>query len=773
MLVVEAFSAKEYKSTTNLKYVEVNIPALFPLKASNDVSTTETVTNIYSNKLDVANSVVSRNSLKIPVTGLLPKTIKKGHPFILLSSDGDPYNGVLITKYLTTNPETNAIASYSEAPSSPGNAGTIYYNTTDKTTYIDNGTDWQGLGGGSSMTLEQVINLIMSGPEYRLVKQTDINNWNAKQNALGFTPENITNKGSVNGYAALDATGRVPSNQLPSFVDDVLEYTSIETFPATGEDGKIYISIASNITYRWSGSVYVPIGSDLALGETSSTAYRGDRGKVAYDHTFSTSNPHGVTKEQVGLGEVTNESKATLFTSPVFTGTPTAPTPALTSNNNEIATTEFVKKIGTDVHPDYTVIYSSEDNKLYIGNYDANFEVFTKLLSLPPTGTKLCILFYVDMTELYELEYPEIYAEDGTKFIVVKSSAVEDIVYNNFPMSFLNIEMGVCSQENNWLFGKKVGYISSDLIPMFVMNEFVDYSISKSKHLTDVHRDYWLKYFEEDDKFYIGTYDYYKTIFTKIPAIPELGTKIGIFIEEYGPLGPDNVYVQIKDEKLYAEDGKYITLMRAGYNRDYNYTIIENSSINVEIAVGRYSEKTVGYVTSSFISKNTMNDYSKLYSPMFTGTPTAPTPALTSNNDEIATTEFVKASTSQLYEKLIIYYHRVDSKFICEKYDPIEDMWVKIPTVPSPGTKYTVDFYVKTHGYNGEDIFTEDNTVFQVYDIYNDPFTLNPNVNIVCNIEFSTDNSVTVANFTSLVFISDIATTESPNFNGTPTAPQS
>ena len=67
----------------------------------------------------------------------------------------------------------------------------------------------------------------------------------------------------------------------------------------TPEDGKIYISTDSNVTYRWSGSVYVSIGSSLALGETSLTAYRGDREKIAYDHSQITGNPHGTTASDI------------------------------------------------------------------------------------------------------------------------------------------------------------------------------------------------------------------------------------------------------------------------------------------------------------------------------------------------------------------------------------------------------------------------------------------------------------------------------------------
>lgn len=89
-----------------------------------------------------------------------------------------------------------------------------------------------------------------------------------------------TEMGAANGVATLGADGKVPSGQLPSYVDDVLEYDKKSAFPATGETGKIYVTKDSNLTYRWSGTAYVEISSSLALGETSSTAYAGDKGKA-------------------------------------------------------------------------------------------------------------------------------------------------------------------------------------------------------------------------------------------------------------------------------------------------------------------------------------------------------------------------------------------------------------------------------------------------------------------------------------------------------------
>jgi hypothetical protein len=106
-------------------------------------------------------------------------------------------------------------------------------------------------------------------------------------------------KGANNGVAELDSNGKVPSGQLPSYVDDVEEYANLVGFPVTGESGKIYIALDTNLTYRWGGSTYVEISPSLALGETSASAYRGDRGKIAYDHSQSTGNPHGATTNDI------------------------------------------------------------------------------------------------------------------------------------------------------------------------------------------------------------------------------------------------------------------------------------------------------------------------------------------------------------------------------------------------------------------------------------------------------------------------------------------
>lgn len=102
--------------------------------------------------------------------------------------------------------------------------------------------------------------------------------------------------------------GKVPAAQLPGFVDDVLEGTKVSNTvfndldgnPYTPESGKLYVDVVYNKTYRWSGSIFASTNDGIALGETASTAYPGNKGKIAYDHSEVEGNPHGTTATDVG-----------------------------------------------------------------------------------------------------------------------------------------------------------------------------------------------------------------------------------------------------------------------------------------------------------------------------------------------------------------------------------------------------------------------------------------------------------------------------------------
>lgn len=131
---------------------------------------------------------------------------------------------------------------------------------------------------------------------------------------ISILSNQISDRGTAGNVATLDENGHVPASQLPSYVDDVLEGT-IATFPATGESGKIYVDTATNTSYRWSGTQYTKVASDLSLGETSSTAYRGDYGAAAYAHGITnkgsafTSNLYKITTN--GEGHVTTATAVT------------------------------------------------------------------------------------------------------------------------------------------------------------------------------------------------------------------------------------------------------------------------------------------------------------------------------------------------------------------------------------------------------------------------------------------------------------------------------
>ena len=151
-------------------------------------------------------------------------------------------------------------------------------------------------------------------------------------------------KGANNGVATLGSDGKVPSSQLPSYVDDVLEYASLASFPSTGDAGKIYVALDTNVVYRWSGTVYVKITS----GEVSSVAgktgvvtlVKGDVGLENVNNTSDANKPvSAATQSALNL-------KANLA-SPTFTGTVSGITKTMVGLGNVDNTTDLNKPIST------------------------------------------------------------------------------------------------------------------------------------------------------------------------------------------------------------------------------------------------------------------------------------------------------------------------------------------------------------------------------------------------------------------------------------------
>lgn len=131
-----------------------------------------------------------------------------------------------------------------------------------------------GLGAVAANTVEGVVKRL-----WEVEKSTGDDLQNQVLNMIG-KPKNTTT--DTPGIATLDSSGKVPSEQLPSYVDDVLEYANKSAFPnaSKAERGKIYVALDTGFTYRWSGSAWVELSSPIKFGTTAGTAYEGSAGQA-------------------------------------------------------------------------------------------------------------------------------------------------------------------------------------------------------------------------------------------------------------------------------------------------------------------------------------------------------------------------------------------------------------------------------------------------------------------------------------------------------------
>lgn len=215
--------------------------------------------------------------------------------------------------------------------------------------------------GVSSLTSGQV--LIGNGTSAITTKAIDTTNGGTSESAslissgavyAGLnTKLNISLKGAANGLAELDANGLVPSSQLPSYVDDVIEgyyynskfyKESTHITEISGETGKIYIDLDTEKTYRWSGSAFAVISETLALGTTSSTAYRGDYGNTAYLH--ATDANRLTTAQSEGLYKIATTAEGHIKTVAAVTSTDLSDLGiAITDTKNTAGSTDTSSKI--------------------------------------------------------------------------------------------------------------------------------------------------------------------------------------------------------------------------------------------------------------------------------------------------------------------------------------------------------------------------------------------------------------------------------------------
>ena len=210
-----------------------------------------------------------------------------------------------------------------------------------------------GIYRDDTVTVPHRIRVELDNLQEKLTAGQNISITNNTVSVLGLGEASTA---SVTGIATLDSGGKVPTSQLPSYVDDVLEYSSLSNFPVTGESGKIYVALDDNKTYRWSGSTYVEISQGVVLGETEHTAYRGDRGKIAYDHASAkgTAYENGFYKITTNSeGHVTNatsvqKSDITALGIPAQDTKPNNGKLTLIVNNDQSTKVEFTANDNTD-----------------------------------------------------------------------------------------------------------------------------------------------------------------------------------------------------------------------------------------------------------------------------------------------------------------------------------------------------------------------------------------------------------------------------------------
>lgn len=205
------------------------------------------------------------------------------------------------------------------AMTAANSAGSVA-NAAIPKSWIDSSIDGTEISNNSVPGSKAIVDYVKT---QRSAIDTSLNTVTGRLKTIESWKNTIGTKGAANGVAGLDSTGKVPSSQLPSYVDDVVDVVSFVTsnptsgmtignvyyctstkklFTATSatagvtsnpEAGKIYVSIANNKTYRWSGSIMTEISASLALGINSTTAFRGDYGNTLYTNFGSGTNITG------------------------------------------------------------------------------------------------------------------------------------------------------------------------------------------------------------------------------------------------------------------------------------------------------------------------------------------------------------------------------------------------------------------------------------------------------------------------------------------------
>jgi hypothetical protein len=167
-------------------------------------------------------------------------------------------------------------------------------------TQLDGKLSLSAYTGASVLSRLLTVDGAGSGLDADLLDGQDSSYYTNISARLGYTPVSTSNVGVANGIAPLDSTGKIASAYLPSYVDDVIEVPNYASLPNPGETSKIYVTLDTNLIYRWSGSVYIAIvasyGTTDSVPEGSNNLYFTQGRVLATPLTgFSTSSSSTVT----------------------------------------------------------------------------------------------------------------------------------------------------------------------------------------------------------------------------------------------------------------------------------------------------------------------------------------------------------------------------------------------------------------------------------------------------------------------------------------------
>lgn len=310
--------------TAKTQAIEVSVANLTSIVNEIPIITVDTVWNATSNNPASSRAIestispirITANSANAKAEAAIPKSY---------IDDTMPENPVATrvpsTKLLgTVSAVANTAKSTADSAMTAANSAGSVANAAIPKSWIDSSIDGTETSNNSVPGTGAIVAYIKNN---NTGLSTQLSNTNSRVTSLESWKNTIGTKGAANGVAGLDSTGKVPSSQLPSYVDDVIDLVDFvsknptsgmtignvyyntatkKLFTATSatagvtsapEAGKIYINTSNNKTYRWSGTTMAEISASLALGTTSSTAFRGDYGNTLYTNFGSGTNLTG------------------------------------------------------------------------------------------------------------------------------------------------------------------------------------------------------------------------------------------------------------------------------------------------------------------------------------------------------------------------------------------------------------------------------------------------------------------------------------------------